>query len=419
MRRAVTGVMLCSLASVSCAKASSHRLSSTSRGVCVLSAPKDSDLMPGDLIIGPGDLTVQPTRGALFMDLIERSNEPLSVVVWRNEQDLTLSATRRRAHHPDGMALSKNRCETASRNLGHAEAAAARAAADAAVIDDATSVHSSARAEHAFIEQDDGPRLFARRVGHSADDPVVIVVNGGPGKSHDHLRTLEVLADRGWTVVTYDQRGTGHSDEPFPHRTRDYALPKHADDLEAVRQWTGAERIVLLGHSWGGPLILQYASQYPDHVSGLLTVGSGAVADADYADVDHQSAPADAPPPPDGLDPSCASWWPAMLHYYPDPADFEPEHLAGTCHDDISRLVWRATDDYNLAPGLTDFTGPTLVWYGGYDPLTVLRPKLLAALPQADVTDVLIEDCGHRPMFQCPDVFYRDIEPWMNGVVGR
>ncbi len=177
--------------------------------------------------------------------------------------------------------------------------------------------------------------------------------------------------------------------------------------------------MVLLGHSWGGPLILDYLSRHPENVAGAIVVGSGAVVSEAYQHVSHRPLPEDMPPIPEDVDPSCASWWPAMLHYYPDPDLFEPEHLAGTCHDDISRMVWQNVRDDDVAPRLAEVDAPILVWYGGYDPLAVLRPNLLGALRNADITDVFVEDCGHRPMFQCPDVLYRDIEPWMNDVVSR
>ena len=79
----------------------------------------------------------------------------------------------------------------------------------------------------------------------------------------------------------------------------------------------------------------------------------------------------------------------------------------------------RAVKRYDLDPWLSRVTRPVLVWYGGQDPLSVLRPRVLAALRNAELTDVFVEDCGHRPMFQCPDVFYGDVERWMDGFEGE
>ena len=47
------------------------------------------------------------------------------------------------------------------------------------------------------------------------------------------------------------------------------------DDLEALRRSLNAEKIDLLGHSWGGILSMAYAVRYPDRVRHLILVGSG------------------------------------------------------------------------------------------------------------------------------------------------
>jgi pimeloyl-ACP methyl ester carboxylesterase len=75
-------------------------------------------------------------------------------------------------------------------------------------------------------------------------------------------------------VVLYDQRGVGRS-SPLA-KGQSCTLRDQIEDLEAVRAQIGAEKIDLLGHSWGGILVMAYAARYPQHIRRLLMVDSGA-----------------------------------------------------------------------------------------------------------------------------------------------
>ena len=47
------------------------------------------------------------------------------------------------------------------------------------------------------------------------------------------------------------------------------------EDLEALRQHLKQDRLVLLGHSWGGMLAMAYAVAHPERVDRLILIGSG------------------------------------------------------------------------------------------------------------------------------------------------
>jgi len=52
-------------------------------------------------------------------------------------------------------------------------------------------------------------------------------------------------------------------------------LQRLADELHAVKMAiAGTEKVVLVGHSWGGAIIRVYALAYPEHVHGLVFVDS-------------------------------------------------------------------------------------------------------------------------------------------------
>lgn len=130
----------------------------------------------------------------------------------------------------------------------------------------------------------------------------MFVIAGGPGQGSAHVFGLgspSVAANYrylfpGYTLVAYDDRGTGDSGvlrcpalqttvtiDPEPDIAaacaeslgpqRDfYSTHEHAEDLEAVRQALGVDKVALWGTSYGTKLALAYALAHPDHVERLL-----------------------------------------------------------------------------------------------------------------------------------------------------
>ena len=66
------------------------------------------------------------------------------------------------------------------------------------------------------------------------------------------------LADEGYRVVVWDNRGTGDSDAP----ARPYTVEQMASDLDAVLDAAGVERAHVVGASMGGMVAQQYALDY-------------------------------------------------------------------------------------------------------------------------------------------------------------
>ena len=119
-----------------------------------------------------------------------------------------------------------------------------------------------------FLAGAGGTRLFYRQVGHGKD--LVVFLHGGPGSNFRGSGTdMDPLAN-GRTLVMYDQRGSGRSDVVTDPQL--LAVQQHVDDLEAVRRHFGAERVSLVGLSWGSGLAVLYAARHPERVARLLLV---------------------------------------------------------------------------------------------------------------------------------------------------
>ncbi|MSR21643.1 MAG: alpha/beta fold hydrolase [Gemmatimonadetes bacterium] len=120
------------------------------------------------------------------------------------------------------------------------------------------------RARQGLLSLEDA-RLFYEVVGEGAP---IIVLHGGPGLDHNYLRPgLDALATRN-TLVYYDQRGTGRSSAALDSSAIN--LDAFIEDIDALRQALGYERVSLLGHSWGALLALEYASRHPEALHALI-----------------------------------------------------------------------------------------------------------------------------------------------------
>lgn len=76
----------------------------------------------------------------------------------------------------------------------------------------------------------------------------------------DHLR-------RRRRAVTLDFRGHGDSD---PAENGDYSISGLVGDVEATADQLGLRRFVLVGHSLGASVAIEYAGRHPERVAGLL-----------------------------------------------------------------------------------------------------------------------------------------------------
>lgn len=97
--------------------------------------------------------------------------------------------------------------------------------------------------------------------------PVIFLLHGGPGADHTgfkhHTSPIRDIAQ----LVFIDHRGSGRSAQGDPST---YTLDNNIDDVEALRQHLGLERISVFGTSYGGMVAQGYAIRYPDRVANLV-----------------------------------------------------------------------------------------------------------------------------------------------------
>ena len=97
----------------------------------------------------------------------------------------------------------------------------------------------------------------------------VVLTHGLAAGEVTWARQVEALAPR-YRVLTWDLRGHGRS-APNPGPC---AIPDLAADLRAVLDAAGIAQAVVLGHSAGGVVAMQFALDHPERTAGLVLVGT-------------------------------------------------------------------------------------------------------------------------------------------------
>jgi len=113
-------------------------------------------------------------------------------------------------------------------------------------------------------------KVWTKRVGNNPKLKVLLL-HGGPGCTHEYWEVMDsYLPAAGVEYYYYDQLGSLYSDQPTD--TSLWNLPRFVDEVEQVRTALGLDKdnFVLMGHSWGGLLAIEYALAHQDHLKGLV-----------------------------------------------------------------------------------------------------------------------------------------------------
>jgi pimeloyl-ACP methyl ester carboxylesterase len=245
------------------------------------------------------------------------------------------------------------------------------------------------------------------------DGTPVVLLHGGPGLSYEYLDAVAADIGDGFWVAAFQQRGLSPSTVDGP-----FTMGQAIDDVLAVLDGLGWDRVIFVGHSWGGHLGLRLAAAHPDRMLGALilepigVVGDGGTA-AFEAEIAARTPKADrarmteldqrameAKGTPEELRESLRLVWPA---YFADPTHSfampEPrisiEAYSGLIHaiaeetDAVAASLSGGKVRYHVVAG----AGSPIPWGQAARASAELSPNgSLAVLPGA----------GHFPWFEVP-----------------
>lgn len=261
--------------------------------------------------------------------------------------------------------------------------------------------------------------LYYRTAGRG---PTAFLLHGGPGLDASYFFPSMDPAKRFLRLVTPDLRGQGRSAPVDPET---FTFESQCRDLEALRRASADGPVIVIGHSFGGFLALEYALRYPGSVSHLVLVDTGSAMDmpeevmrmATEMGRGHPGATKafmeahyhDNETFRNGLMAFMPLYW---RHF--DAAKVDAMFAKTRFRHEIGSKFGPTMATWSVTSRLDRIKIPTLVLHGRHDfILPVAQAERLAAqIPAADLH--VFEDSGHFPWVEQPRAFFAALRAWID-----
>ena len=112
--------------------------------------------------------------------------------------------------------------------------------------------------------------VWTKRVGNNPTKKVLLL-HGGPGANHEYFQAIDsYFPKESIEYYYYDQLGSSFSDKPKDESL--WTIERFVDEVEQVRLALGLDEnnFIILGHSWGGILGLEYALKHQNRMKALI-----------------------------------------------------------------------------------------------------------------------------------------------------
>jgi len=112
--------------------------------------------------------------------------------------------------------------------------------------------------------------VWTKKIGNNPTKKVLLL-HGGPGANHQYFKSFEsFFPNEDIEFYYYDQLGSTLSDNPQIDDL--WTIEHYVEEVEQVRKALGLtkDNFILLGHSWGGILGIEYALKYQDNLKSLI-----------------------------------------------------------------------------------------------------------------------------------------------------
>lgn len=271
-----------------------------------------------------------------------------------------------------------------------------------------------------------GNRLAVEVLGPEGA-PVIITHHGAPGLGSraEPRASFGRLAEE-YRVVVFDARGSGESEG-----SGEFSHEQWAADIDGLREWIGAERIIMAGGSYGGFMSLEYAVRYPERVQALVLRDTAA--DHSHSALSRANALASDRVTVDMAkfdridegrvrdDDDLRDCWREILPLYDFVYDQEAveRKVAATPYryEAHNYAFSKNLPSYDLRDALPGITAPTLVTVGRTDWITPVScsETIVSLIPDARLA--IFEKSGHSPQIEEAEEWTATVRDFLHQVV--
>lgn len=251
----------------------------------------------------------------------------------------------------------------------------------------------------------------------------LFLLNGGPGFPSHHFSDLAEKLSEKYQVVLFDQRGTGYSSLKEKNNST-VTLDLMVQDLENLRKHLNHEKIILMGHSFGGMYAMSYAASYPEHVKRMILSHSGGMEIDMINDVGqrlrsnlNEKDRADLNTLSQSLNPDIYTMHRAKIIapayvYNRELAESVYKGLAfkSRFYPEVNLLVYQdmRKNGLNLTKKMQSFEKPVLIIHGAND---IVNPKVARHADKTfpDSKLLMLDKCAHYGWLEKPDIYFDTI----------
>lgn len=296
------------------------------------------------------------------------------------------------------------------------------------------------------VEINDTPLEIMIR-GNDRHNPVVLFVHGGPCCSEiPYVKKYQDLLEESFTIVHYDQRGSGKSYQ-FGTDYSDVTASTHVDDLTAltkyIEDYLHQEQVILIGHSYGTYIatmavakesnlysayvgIGQMSNTINSELNGLQKCIEAAEKEGNEADIDFLRGLETSISKGQGITPrEYVRKYGFAARNIDDNADYLKGFLFGSEYNLLDAVrFYMASNKYQdtlimealnnpISDIVTEMNAPVYFVMGKYDCMTsptVAEEYLKSLTGEFTRQMVIFEDSAHYPQFEEKENFYN----WMS-----